>query len=405
MKTNLLTGIFSLFLAITSFAQDKTTVRANNSDISDNLDLRAVATIFGDAADLEDFERRLNDPESQISNLDLNNDNFVDYLRVIESVEGNEHIIVIQAVLDKDLYQDVASVEVDRDRNNNVQVQVVGDVYMYGDNYIYEPVYVHRPVIYTSFWVTSYRPYCSSWNWNYYPTYYSCWNPFPIFRYRNHITIHINHSHSYHYVNTRRCSYGYNNYHGRRANGYERRYPNRSFSHRNNGYSNRHQLDQNRNIRTRVAGSRELTNTRNSSSVRGNRDHSSTRSNSNTTPRATSSTRDYSSTRSNTNTTPRATSSTRDYSSTRSNTSTTPRSTSRNNASTRSNTNATPRATSSRNNSSVRNNTSSRSNSSSRGNSSSRSNTQSRSTSKQSGNTASSRGSSSGRGNSSRGDR
>ncbi|CAM3862406.1 MULTISPECIES: hypothetical protein [Flavobacterium] len=405
MKTNLLTGIFSLFLAITSFAQDKTTVRANNSDISDNLDLRAVATIFGDAADLEDFERRLNDPESQISNLDLNNDNFVDYLRVIESVEGNEHIIVIQAVLDKDLYQDVASVEVDRDRNNNVQVQVVGDVYMYGDNYIYEPVYVHRPVIYTSFWVTSYRPYCSSWSWNYYPTYYSYWNPFPIFRYRNHITIHINHSHSYHYVNTRRCSYGYNNYHGRRANGYERRYPNRSFSHRNSGYSNRHQLDQNRNIRTRVAGSRELTTTRNSSSVRGNRDHSSTRSNSNTTPRATSSTRDYSSTRSNTNTTPRATSSTRDYSSTRSNTSTTPRSTSRNNASTRSNTNATPRATSSRNNSSVRNNTSSRSNSSSRRNSSSRSNTQSRSTSKQSGNTTSSRGSSSGRGNSSRGDR
>ena len=83
MKTNLLTGIFSLFLAISSFGQDKTTVTANSSDISDNLDLRAVATIFGDASDLEDFERRLNDPKSQISNLDLNNDNYVDYLRVI----------------------------------------------------------------------------------------------------------------------------------------------------------------------------------------------------------------------------------------------------------------------------------------------------------------------------------
>ena len=115
MKTNLLTGIFSFFFAISSFAQDKTTVTANSSDISDNLDLRAVATIFGDAADLEDFERRLNDPKAQISNLDLNNDNYVDYLRVIESVEGSAHIIVIQAVLDKDIYQDVASIEVERD--------------------------------------------------------------------------------------------------------------------------------------------------------------------------------------------------------------------------------------------------------------------------------------------------
>ena len=266
MKANLFTRIFSFFFAVTALAQDKTTVRANSSDISDNLDLRAVATIFGDASDLEDFERRLNDPKAQISNLDLNNDNYVDYLRVIESVEGNAHIIVVQAVLDKDIYQDVASIEVEKDRNNNVQVQVVGDVYMYGDNYIYEPVYVHRPIIYTSFWVSSYRPYCSSWYWNYYPSYYTYWNPFPIFRYRNHIAVHINFGHSYHYVNTRRCSYAYNAYYGRRSNGYERRYPNRSFSHRNSGYSNRREMDQNRSIRTRVPGSRELayTNTRNS---------------------------------------------------------------------------------------------------------------------------------------------
>ena len=259
MKTKFITSILGAFLlAMPSFAQDKTTVRANSSDISDNLDLRAVATIFGDAKDLEDFENRLNDPKAQISNLDLNNDNYVDYLRVIESVEGNAHIIIIQAVLDKDLFQDIATVEVERDGNNNVQVQVVGDVYMYGSNYIYEPVYVHRPVIYTTFWVTNYHPYHSAWYWGYYPSFYYYWNPFPIFRYRNHIALHINYGHTYHYVTTRRCSYAYNAYYGRRANGYERRYPNRSFTSRNSGYSNRHELDQNRTIKTRVAGSREL---------------------------------------------------------------------------------------------------------------------------------------------------
>ena len=259
MKARFITSIFfALLMSIPVIAQDKTTVRANSSDISDNLDLRAVATIFGDSRDLEDFERRLNDPKNQISNLDLNNDNYVDYLRVIEVVEGNAHIIVIQSVLGKDLYQDVASIEVEKDRNNNVTVQVVGDVYMYGNNYIYEPVYVHRPIIFTTFWAPMYRPYYSSWYWGYYPSYYTFWHPFPIFRYRNHIALHINFGHSFHYVNHRRCHYAYNSYYGRRGNAYERMHPNRSFTNRNSGYSNRRELDNSRDIRTRVPGTREL---------------------------------------------------------------------------------------------------------------------------------------------------
>lgn len=250
MKTKLLSISALAMLSMTSlFAQEKTTVTASSADISDNLDLRAIASVFGDASNLEDFENRINDPKAQLSNLDLNNDNYVDYLRVIESVEGNVHLVIVQAVLDKDVYQDVATIEIERDRNNRVQVQVVGDVYMYGQNYIYEPVYVHTPVIYNTFWVTNYRPYCSSWYWNYYPSYYYYWNPFPIFRYRNHISVHINFGHSYHYVTHRRCASVYNNYYGRRGNGYETRHPNRSFAHRNAGYTNRQDLDNNRTTR------------------------------------------------------------------------------------------------------------------------------------------------------------
>ena len=249
MKTTILSLTMLSILSITSiFAQDRTTVTANNSEISDNLDLRAVASIFGDSENLDDFERRLNDPKIQISNLDLNGDNKVDYLRVIETVEGNAHLIVIQSVLGRDTFQDIATVEVERDRNNRVQVQVVGDVYMYGSNYIYEPVYAYTPVIYTSFWVSNYRPYYSSWNWGFYPSFYFAWTPFPIYTYQSHINICINNYHHYNYVNYRRCDVAYNNYyyHGRRGNSYERQYPNRSFEHRNTGYANRYELDSNR---------------------------------------------------------------------------------------------------------------------------------------------------------------
>ena len=192
MKTNLLLIAFAALVFGSCSAQSQTTVYAKNSDISDNLDLRAVASIFGESANLQDFERRLNDPKYQISNLDLNGDDQVDYLRVIESVEDRTHVVIIQAVLDRDVYQDIATIDVERDNYNKVSVQVVGNTYLYGDNYIYEPVYSVAPVIYTSFWVNNYRPYYSTWGWNYYPTYYAAWSPYPIYRYRSNINVCIN---------------------------------------------------------------------------------------------------------------------------------------------------------------------------------------------------------------------
>ena len=241
-----------LFLALAAIGlsscavQSQTTVYAKNSDISDNLDLRAVASIFGESANLQDFERRLNDPKYQISNLDLNNDDQVDYLRVIESVEDRTHVIIIQSVLDRDVYQDIATIDVERDNYNKVSVQVVGNTYLYGDNYIYEPVYNVTPVIYTSFWVTNYRPYYSTWAWNFYPTYYVAWRPFPIFRYRNNINVCINVNNHYNYVNHRRSYRAPVLYASRRCYGYERQHPNYSFSQRHSNINNRYELDQRR---------------------------------------------------------------------------------------------------------------------------------------------------------------
>lgn len=264
MKTKItIFALFAFLFAGQIQAQDITTVRANNTDISDNLDLKAVASIFGESADLADFERRLNDPKIQISNLDLNGDNQVDYLRVIESAENNTHLIIIQAVLEKDIFQDIATVEVERDSNNNVQVQVVGDVYMYGSNYIYEPVYVQRPVIYNVFWTNYYRPYYSPYYWSYYPSYYVAWNPYPVYRYRRNVHVHINVNNNYNYVNTRRSTRAEALYRSNRADGYARQYPNRSFAQRNSNVSNRQELVQTRNQNLRSNGA-----TRNTSSIR-----------------------------------------------------------------------------------------------------------------------------------------
>ena len=224
----------SLFLVPHSVMADQTvTVSATTTDISENLDLKTVATLFGQAKDLEQFEQMLNNPDSAFSNLDLNGDGEVDYLRVIETAEQNRHLVVIQAVLAKDIYQDVASIFVEKDAQDQVTVQVVGDEYIYGADYIIEPVYIYRPYIYDWFWGGSWVAWHSPYYWGYWPTWwhpYHCIDPF----------LYWDHCYWYHYhypCSFRHAHHHHPHYHGMyapvRRNDYAQRHPERSFGTRN----------------------------------------------------------------------------------------------------------------------------------------------------------------------------
>ncbi len=249
MKTKVASLLVVLFVStISCTAQRTIRVEAQNDDISNNLDLQAVASTFGESRDLEDFERRLNDYDSQISNLDLNNDGEVDYLRVIENMENNVHVVVIQAVLDRDVYQDVATIVVERRPNRRTVVQVIGDPYIYGYDYIIEPVYVYAPPIYSFFWGYNYRRWYSPYYYGYYPRYYRYRHPFEVNIYLSHIHSHINHNHRYYYSD--RSWYRNDNvnrlYNSVRRNDYATRYPDRNFSSRNNNISSKRDFDRTR---------------------------------------------------------------------------------------------------------------------------------------------------------------
>ncbi|MBA4408821.1 MAG: hypothetical protein Q8S54_17690 [Bacteroidota bacterium] len=245
MKTKI--GILVLVLCTSFFTVDAqrrvtTTARATSYDISDNLDLEAVASIFGDSENLEDFERRLNDPKSRISNLDLNQDGYIDYLRVLENSTDRNSVVIIQAVLDQDVYQDVATIEIEKSSNYNHRIQIVGDSYIYGSNYIIEPVFVHTPLIFSFFWGPRYSPWRSPYYWNYYPGWYSYYRPYSPFRYHRHIDVHINRYNTYHYSNNRNFHFSEDNYRQIRRNDYANRYPDRAFSNRHQGVTNRNEL-------------------------------------------------------------------------------------------------------------------------------------------------------------------
>lgn len=250
MKTRIISLIAILAIASTTqslVGQTKIKVEAVNDDISYYLDLKAVASIFGDARNLEEFENQLNDYDAQISNLDLNSDGKVDYLRVIETSKDNTHLVVIQAVLERDVFQDVATLVVERDRYKKTYVQVIGDPYIYGANYIIDPVYYSTPAIFTWFWASSYRPWYSPYYYGYYPRAYRYRNPLSINIYLTNINIHINHRHRFAYANQWRNPNAYKIYTNVSRNDYGTRYPDRTYSRRNVNVSNRYEMDKARN--------------------------------------------------------------------------------------------------------------------------------------------------------------
>ena len=238
-------------------ADQTVTVTATNADISEDLDLKTVATLFGQAKDLEQFEQMLNNPDSAFSNLDLNGDGNVDYLRVIETADQNRHLIVIQAVLAKDIYQDVASIFVEKDpESESVTVQVIGDEYIYGADYIIEPVYIYRPVIYDWFWGPSWVCWHSPFYWDYWPTW---WHPYHCIAhhlYWDHIYWH----HHYYPICTYRTGHHHHPHYAPMRDrvsrsDYATRHPERSFASRNasRNYSNARSFDRNRQTAVRSA--------------------------------------------------------------------------------------------------------------------------------------------------------
>jgi hypothetical protein len=205
MKKFLITPIFAAIVAIGTAAAAPQKYPDEYLGLpGDNFNLYAVMDLFQKSETLEGFERSLNDENSRINNLDLNNDNYIDYIRVIDYVDGNVHTIVLQAILDRDDSQDVAVFTVEKFRDGSVQIQLIGDEALYGKNYIIEPYYAETPnpgytgrprkqnvqVVRTTYvsvnawpvvrfiYLPTYRVWRSSWYWGYYPSYWSPWRPY-----------------------------------------------------------------------------------------------------------------------------------------------------------------------------------------------------------------------------------
>lgn len=168
--------------------------------LGDDFSLEGTLDVFKNSESLEEFEKQLNKQDTDVNNLDLNEDGDVDYIRVEEHMEGNIHAIILQALISEKESQDIAVIEIEKTGEESATLQIVGDNYLYGDNYFVEPFeevatstgkggpsadyFVTRIIVNVWLWPSVrhiYRPnyvvYRSPFRWRVYPRVWRPWRP------------------------------------------------------------------------------------------------------------------------------------------------------------------------------------------------------------------------------------
>lgn len=113
----------------------------------DNLDLYAVLDLFQKSKTIEAFEKSLNQEKTGINNLDLNLDNKVDFIKVVTKQNDTSFSVILQADISEKEIQDVAVILIDKDKDEKVTLQIVGDEDLYGKDYVVEPKTAATPAI------------------------------------------------------------------------------------------------------------------------------------------------------------------------------------------------------------------------------------------------------------------
>lgn len=178
----------------TTFGQDLQGVPGDNFSLEGALDL------FASSDSPEDFEKKINDKDQLVNNLDLNEDGDIDYIRVEDYMEGDLHAIVLQVPISEGEVQDIAVIEVEKTGATTAVVQIVGDEDIFGEAIVVEPYEEEdhskggpdisgkvRLVVNVWAWPSvrfiyrpAYRPWISPWRWRHYPRGWRPWRPRPV---------------------------------------------------------------------------------------------------------------------------------------------------------------------------------------------------------------------------------
>jgi len=156
------------------------------SEAADGLDLKAVTSLLKTVKDPKELEEKINASSPRICNLDLNEDDVIDYVKVTEYEKGKIKGFSLTTELAEDDVQELATIEITTDSNGNYRAQTHGNSHIYGHNHYH---HYHGPglgdYLLFRYMMGPHTPYYSSYGYNRYPSYYSRSRPLDSSSYRS----------------------------------------------------------------------------------------------------------------------------------------------------------------------------------------------------------------------------
>ena len=169
----LLVAAFGCGRSETRLQVDVTTL----SSAADGLDLQAVAELLKKADTAEKFESLLNDPAEGLNNLDLDEDNNVDFIKVTEYGEGDSTGFSLTVDMGGDDEQEIATIDMVKTSGGDVDVEMHGNEQIYGRDQYYHHRYGLTEMLLFGYMFRPHPFYFSPYRYGFYPGFY---RPYPV---------------------------------------------------------------------------------------------------------------------------------------------------------------------------------------------------------------------------------
>ncbi|MDJ0841675.1 MAG: hypothetical protein QNK37_34530 [Acidobacteriota bacterium] len=172
----LIWGFFSCVDSSADPARGRSGDVALDAAASSGLDLQALVGLAKTAKDAEDLERKLNEPGG-INNLDLNEDEQVDYIAVTEYGNRDAWGFSLTTEPEEGQVQEVATIEMERQGENQARISANGSPNIYGPLMTYMVVDTIGDIIMWNYLLNRTSPWRSSYRYGRYPSYYRSYRP------------------------------------------------------------------------------------------------------------------------------------------------------------------------------------------------------------------------------------
>lgn len=178
-------GVFFVWKVFLSDSDNYNVNVRSSITAADGLDLKNIGPLLKKAKNAEELEKLINDSSEGVNNLDLNEDNKVDYINVTEFGEKNNRGFSLTTDLGRGEVQELATIQIEK-KGDEAEVEVRGNKQIYGDNHYHQSRWsgLHTYML-MSYMFRPHPFYYSPYGWGRYPGYYRSYRTVPNSSYRS----------------------------------------------------------------------------------------------------------------------------------------------------------------------------------------------------------------------------